>query len=57
MGCRRPPPHPTVIACPNQIRVEMIYDTPMYQFNMNISLCGKFFNMVAMPLNGSLVQV
>ena len=49
MGCRRPPPpppHPTVIACPHQRRVEMIHNTSMYQFNMNISLCGgdAFYN-------------
>ena len=44
MGCRRhPPPLLTVIASPHQKRVEMIYNTPMYQFNMNISLCGNIF--------------
>ena len=44
MGCRRPTPtHPTVIECPHQKRVEMIYNTPTYQFNMNISLCGNTF--------------
>ena len=42
-GVSATPPHPTVIACPHQKRVEMIYDTPMYQFNMNISLCGNNF--------------
>ena len=29
-GCRRPPPphtHPTVIVCPYQMRMEMIYNT------------------------------
>ena len=40
MGCRRPPPpnHPTVIASPHEKRVEIIQNTSMYQYNMNISL-------------------
>ena len=45
MGCRRPPPppRPTVIAGPHQKRVGMIHKTSMYQFDMNISLCGNNF--------------
>ena len=43
MGCRRPPPHQTVIAGPHQKRVEMIHNTSMYQFDMNISLYGNNF--------------
>ena len=36
-----PHPHPTVIVGPHQKRVEMIHNTSMYQFNMNIGLCGN----------------
>ena len=43
VSATRPPPHPTVTACPHQKRVEMIHNISMYQFNMNISLCGNNF--------------
>ena len=45
MGCRRPPPppHATVITCTHQKRKEMIYNTHIYQFNMNVSLYGNTF--------------
>ena len=43
MGCRRPPPHPTVIAGPHQKRVDLIHNTYMYQFDMIISLCENNF--------------